>query len=56
MSVDKIKKHYKLLSEKLKDKTSEDAVFDGYVVHEELLNWAIENISTKKLKKIIERS
>jgi len=52
----KLNKHQKLVSENLKDKTSENAVFDGYEIHEQLITWAMLNISTKKLKELIERS
>ena len=53
---DKLKKHQELVAENLKDKTSESAVFDGYEIHDQLVAWAMLNISTKKLKELIKRS
>ena len=56
INIDKYKKHQKLISENLKNTTSEDAVFDGYEIHDQLVTWAILNITTKKLKELIKRS
>lgn len=55
-NLEKFNKHQKLVSENLKDKTSENPIFDGYEIHEQLITWAMLNISTKKLKELIERS
>lgn len=55
-NLEKFNKHQKLVSENLKDKTSENTIFDGYEIHEQLITWAMLNISTKKLKELIERS
>ena len=59
MNKDQIKflKHHKLVENSLsKEKRNGevDAVFDGYEVHQTLITWALLNISTKKLKKLIE--
>lgn len=56
INVDKFKKHQELIAENLKDKNSENAVFDGYEIHEQLITWAMLNIPTKKLKELIKRS
>ncbi len=59
MNKDQIKflKHTKLVKDSLtkeQDHGEVDAVFDGYEVHQTLITWALLNISTKKLKKLIE--
>ncbi len=59
MNKDQVKflKHSKLVKDsltKVQNNGEEDAVFDGYNVHETLITWALLNISTKKLKKLIE--
>ena len=56
INVDKFKKHQELIAENLKNKTSENAVFDGYEIHDQLITWAMLNITTKKLKELIKRS
>lgn len=50
VNINKFKKHQKLIS----DATSsgEEAIFDGYEIHDKLLTWAISNISTKELTKM----
>jgi hypothetical protein len=55
-NVEKFDKHQKLVSENLKELNSESCVFDGYEIHEQLVTWALSNISTKKLKELIKRS
>ena len=55
-NIDKFKKHQELVAENLKDKPSENAVFDGYQIHEHLVTWALLNIPTKKLKELIKKS
>ena len=53
----KFLKHTKLVKDSLSEeqrKGEVDAVFDGYDIHENLITWALLNISTKKLKKLIE--
>ena len=55
----KFRKHLTLVSNSLSDEKSKgevDAVFDGYEIHNSLITWALLNISTKKLKELIERS
>jgi hypothetical protein len=59
MNKDQIKflKHTKLVKDSLTEeqrKGEVDAVFDGYDIHDTLITWALLNISTKKLKKLIE--
>jgi len=59
MNKDQIKflKHSKLVQNSLSEEKRNgevDAVFDGYEVHQTLITWALLNISTKKLKKLIE--
>ncbi len=49
-NIDKFKKHQKLISDATP--SGEPAIFDGYQIHNELLTWAINNISTKELTKI----
>ena len=53
-NIDKFKKHQKLISDTTP--SGEPAIFDGYDIHDKLLNWAILNITTKKLKELIKRS
>ena len=53
----KFLKHTKLVKDSLtkeQRKGEVDAVFDGYDIHDSLITWALLNISTKKLKKLIE--
>ena len=50
VNIDKFKKHQKLISDATP--TGEPAIFDGYQIHNELLTWAINNISTKELTKM----
>ena len=50
VNIDKFKKHQKLISDAIP--SGEPAVFDGYEIHDQLLTWAISNISTKELIKI----
>ena len=50
INIDKFKKHLKLISGATP--SGETATFDGYKIHDKLLNWAISNISTKELIKI----
>ena len=53
----KFLKHSKLVKDSLtkEQRNGEvDAVFDGYDIHHTLITWALLNISTKKLKKLIE--
>jgi len=55
----KFLKHSKLVENSLTEeqrKGEVDAVFDGYEIHNSLITWALLNISTKKLKELIERS
>ena len=52
-NIDKFKKHQKLISDATP--SGEPAIFDGYDIHDKLLNWAISNISTKELTKIKRR-
>jgi len=59
MNKDQLKflKHHKLLKDSLTEEQRNgnvDAVFDGYNIHLTLITWALLNISTKKLKKLIE--
>ena len=59
MNKDQIKflKHSKLVKDFLTKEESHGevaAVFDGYKIHDTLITWALLNISTKKLKKLIE--
>jgi len=59
MNKDQLKflKHHKLLNDSLTEEQRNgkvDAVFDGYNIHDTLITWALLNISTKKLKKLIE--
>jgi hypothetical protein len=49
-NIDKFKKHQKLISDSTPK--GEEAIFDGYEIHDKLLTWAISNISTKELTKI----
>jgi len=58
MNKDQIKflKHSKLVKDFLTKEESHGevaAVFDGYKIHDTLITWALLNISTKKLKKLI---
>jgi hypothetical protein len=50
VNIDKFNKHLKLISGATP--SGEPAIFDGYEIHDKLLNWAISNISTKELTKI----
>ena len=50
VNIDKFKKHQKLISDATP--SGEPAIFDGYQIHNELLTWAINNISTKELTKM----
>ena len=53
----KFLKHTKLVKDSLTEeqrKGEVDVVFDGYDIHDSLITWALLNISTKKLKKLIE--
>jgi len=53
----KFLKHTKLVEDYLTEEQRNgevDAVFDGYDIHDSLITWALLNISTKKLKKLIE--
>ena len=55
----KFKKHSRLVNDSLneQEKNGEvDAVFDGYEIHSSLITWALLNISTKKLKALIEKN
>ena len=59
MNKDQVKflKHSELVENSLSEEKRNgevDAVFDGYEVHQTLITWALLNISTKKLKKLIE--
>jgi len=59
MNKDQVKflKHSELVENSLNEEKRNgevDAVFDGYQVHQTLITWALLNISTKKLKKLIE--
>ena len=59
MNKDQVKflKHHKLVKDSLTEEQKKgqvDAVFDGYDIHHTLITWALLNISTKKLKKLIE--
>ena len=49
-NIDKFKKHQKLISDATP--SGEPAIFDGYEIHNQLLTWAISNLSTKELTKI----
>ena len=49
-NIDKFKKHQKLISDATP--SGEPAIFDGYEIHDQLLTWAINNISTKELTKM----
>ena len=49
-NIDKFNKHLKLISGATP--SGEPAIFDGYQIHDELLTWAISNISTKELTKM----
>ena len=49
-NIDKFKKHQKLISDATP--SGEPAIFDGYEIHDQLLTWAISNISTKELTKM----
>ena len=49
-NIDKFKKHQKLISDAIP--SGEPGIFDGYEIHDQLLTWAISNISTKELTKI----
>jgi hypothetical protein len=51
VNIDKFKKHQKLISDAT-PMGGEPAIFDGYEIHDLLLNWAISNISTKELTKM----
>ena len=50
VNIDKFKKHQKLISDATP--SGEPGIFDGYEIHDQLLNWAISNISTKELTKM----
>ena len=53
----KFLKHHNLVENSLSEEKRNgevDAVFDGYEIHSQLVSWALLNISTKKLKKLIE--
>jgi len=50
VNIDKFKKHQKLISDATP--SGEPAIFDGYEIHDQLLTWAINNISTKELTKM----
>ena len=49
-NIEKFKKHQKLISDATP--SGEPAIFDGYEIHDQLLTWAISNISTKELTKM----
>lgn len=50
VNFDKFKKHLKLVSDSTP--SGEPAIFNGYDIHESLIDWALKNISTKELIKI----
>ena len=52
-NIDKFKKHLKLVSDATPG--GEPAIFDGYGIHESLVSWALNNISTKKLKQLTQQ-
>ena len=50
INIDKFKKHLKLVTDSTP--SGEPGIFDGYEIHDQLLTWAISNISTKELTKM----
>ena len=56
VNTDKLKKHLKLVSDITPNRDDGiPATFDGYMIHESLVDWALNNISTKKLKQLIKQ-
>ena len=65
LNLEKFKKHLKLVSDSIEhnqkihnEKYNEnyEPEFDGYGIHDSLINWALNHIPTKKLKEYIEQN